>query len=551
MTGNNKIKDLKRKALGMLNKKIDAENKLIDISDSMCLAKWGQISFNVRRATFSSCCLSTAVKIDKFAAKKDYNYLFQNIDIIKQKKNMISGEKDSSCDFCWQIEKDTGKVARERVYKSLDVGFGRVYDEVKSKTVYNLINPNYLEVSFSNECNFRCIYCYPFASSRLEKESNTFGPYSTSDRKNSIEMSAKEGKENKDELIPVFWKWFETNAYQLETLCITGGEPTMQPNAMKLIDHLAENKYGELDLKINTNLSSSKDRMDSFLLKLSRIPKENVKSITLFVSLDSIGRGAEFVRDGLDFEFLQSNVRYVLEKMPHILISFTCTFSVFSFFGYDKLIDYILSLKEAYGKTRQIYLVTYPIRNPRYLRLSLLNRKQESYKEVVQSLYQKASFLNKQKIHGKKSFTDFEFDMLERVIKSFDEAVTDQDVTNFYWYINEISERRGIEHYTRVFPELLEFNNFARKLCLDEVHRIVLNFHYLDDYINDSDISSFFEYLKQHKRPSKEYIGITSYVLKCKVSDFKISYIKVIKSHSKIIKDSHQKDFFFRCFKIF
>ena len=50
-------------------------------------------------------------------------------------------------------------------------------------------NPKYVEVSFSNTCNFKCSYCGPQYSSKWVEEINQFGPYKTSTRFNDIELS--------------------------------------------------------------------------------------------------------------------------------------------------------------------------------------------------------------------------------------------------------------------------------------------------------------------------------------------------------------------------
>ena len=39
------------------------------------------------------------------------------------------------------------------------------------------VNPEYIEVSFGNECNLKCGYCHPKASSSFYKEIEKYGPY--------------------------------------------------------------------------------------------------------------------------------------------------------------------------------------------------------------------------------------------------------------------------------------------------------------------------------------------------------------------------------------
>ena len=48
-------------------------------------------------------------------------------------------------------------------------------------------NPKYVEVSFSNTCNFKCSYCGPQYSSKWMEEINEFGAYELSFKYNSID----------------------------------------------------------------------------------------------------------------------------------------------------------------------------------------------------------------------------------------------------------------------------------------------------------------------------------------------------------------------------
>ena len=75
---------------------------------------------------------------------------------------MLNGERPKECDYCWRIEDGNGEGLSDRHHKSLsDFSFNK-HDEIAQLTGdEDDIYPTYLEISFSNVCNFKCSYCGP------------------------------------------------------------------------------------------------------------------------------------------------------------------------------------------------------------------------------------------------------------------------------------------------------------------------------------------------------------------------------------------------------
>ena len=74
-------------------------------------------------------------------------------------------------------------------------------------------NPKYMEVSFSNKCNFKCSYCGPSFSSSWAQEIEKHGPYPTTDLFNNFDWLKQSGrmpiKLNLDNpYVEAFWKWW-------------------------------------------------------------------------------------------------------------------------------------------------------------------------------------------------------------------------------------------------------------------------------------------------------------------------------------------------------
>ena len=78
-----------------------------------------------------------------------------------------------------------------------------------------------------------------------------------------------------------------------------------------------------------------------------------VKNFAVFVSLDSVDHQAEYIRDGLDFDVLKTNVNTLLAETNNTTLTFINTFNVLSIPKFKDYLKYILELRQAYSKEAQ------------------------------------------------------------------------------------------------------------------------------------------------------------------------------------------------------
>lgn len=134
---------------------------------------------------------------------------------------------------------------------------------------------DYIRVSLNEECNFRCIYCYPFQDSRLRSKQLTEERYLT-----------------KDEIIN-FVKI--ASHFGVKHLRLTGGEPLLRKEICEIIGEIQKSKLIE-DLSITTNASllgkkilELKDAgLKRINISLDSLNKERFKKITGSNSFDSV-----------------------------------------------------------------------------------------------------------------------------------------------------------------------------------------------------------------------------------------------------------------------
>ena len=170
------------------------------------------------------------------------------------------------------------------------------------------INPRYVEVSFSNTCNFKCAYCGPQFSSKWVEEIEKHGPYKDVDNFNEIDHLRAKGempykKSEHNPYIDAFWEWWPDLFPDLHTFRITGGEPLLSKDTFKVLEYIRDNPdvNPNINLSINTNLGVPDKLIDKFIALAKDLCENNkVRELIVFTSIEAQGAQAEYTRHGLD-----------------------------------------------------------------------------------------------------------------------------------------------------------------------------------------------------------------------------------------------------------
>ena len=293
----------------MLNNVFDkTKNKLDEVGCGMCLAKWTQVTLHLQMGHTHS-CHHPATHFIPLDELKDNPSALHNTNYKKlQRKQMLEGGKPKECDYCWNIE-DSSNAFSDRIYKSSEPWSAPYFEEIKKLGWEQNYNPKYVEVAFSNHCNFKCSYCGPSFSSQWMQEIEQHGGYKTSTGFNNLDyLKASKmlpiSHREENPYVDAFWKWWPDLYRDLHTFRITGGEPLLAKDTFKVLDYIIEQPEPnrKLNLSLNTNLGVPDKLFNSFVDKIKRIIDENrVNEVILFTSADTWGPQAEYIRNGLVF----------------------------------------------------------------------------------------------------------------------------------------------------------------------------------------------------------------------------------------------------------
>ena len=299
-----------------------------------CLAKWTQVTMHLQIGHTHSCHHPGTHPIPEREIRRNpsalHNTRFKKI----RRKEMLEGKRPSECDYCWNVEDNSNEFS-DRVFKSGEPWSHPHMKEIKALDWKADFNPKYVEVSFSNACNFKCSYCSPQFSTRWMEEIEQYGGYPTTDNFNDLSYLRQEDKmpipiSQENPYVEAFWKWWPELYRDLYTFRITGGEPLMSKDTWAVLDYIIEQETPNknLSLAINSNLGVPDKLIDKFIDKINKITEENrVKDFVIFTSCDTKGEQAEYIRNGLVYNQFIDNVNKILEKCPRVNITFMTTYN--------------------------------------------------------------------------------------------------------------------------------------------------------------------------------------------------------------------------------
>ena len=438
-----------------------AKQELDKISPSMCLAKWNQVSLHLPTGLTNSCYHPPLHEIDAGSLASNPAALHNTVEKISQRRQMIAGERPAGCSYCWKLE-DTGEMS-DRHYRSGEPWAMEDIENIKLDPFNNKHTPRYVEVNFNNACNFKCSYCSPQFSTTWGKEINLYGAYPTTPSHNAPEHFSGRRKPipNKDPnpYVEAFWRWWPDLYKGLKHFRMTGGEPMMDVNTYRVFDYIIDHPKKDLHLNVTSNMCPPDPKLKTkYFNAVSHIcHEEKVEHFMQFVSVDSWGPQAEYIRHGLNYNQLMNNVDNFLTMIPvRNSVTFIITYNNLSVINLRRLLEDIQQLREKHSKTYQRIWFDIPLlRQPLWQQITLLP---ESYQKIHKDniLWMQENSGEDQKNY--KLFKDFEIQKMQRNLSYWQKNYADdkQQKKNFYEFFTEHDRRRGTR-FNKIFPEMLEF----------------------------------------------------------------------------------------------
>lgn len=457
---------------------IKVKEQLDTVSPTFCIAKWKQVTMHLQNGMTHSCHHPSPHVVPVSEIKRNPTALHNSEFKKEQRKLMLEGQRPAECDYCWRVE-DSAKPDSysDRFYKSADKWALPYLQDIASKPWDDNVDPSYVEVSFSNVCNFKCSYCAPHISSKWMEEIEQYGAYPTSDGYNNLEwiksgnmMPIPNRAENP--YVDAFWEWWPKMYNSLEHFRITGGEPLLSRNTFKVLDYIIANPNPNLEVSINTNLNPPEDLFNVFLDKIKIIINEKkLKKFKLFTSAEAHGRQSEYIRFGMNYDKWLSNLHRVYQEVPECTFTIMSTYNLLSVPSYGKFLGDMLEIKKEYGRhdnwLNPLLLDIPFLRHPFHQSIFIIE------KDMIPMIYDQVTqmYQNLEYKHwmgtANRGFFEYEADKLKRIWEMAEAYVPDEYCTisrkNFVAFVDEHDKRRGT-NFLETFPEFEQTYNRWKNL---------------------------------------------------------------------------------------
>jgi hypothetical protein len=417
------------------------KDKLNIVGPGFCLEKWTNSRIYLHTGNTHSCHHPRPHFISIEEIAKSPSALHNTIYKKEQRRQMLEGQRPSECEYCWKVEDSNPNIFSDRHIASSRDHSIKDFDIITNSSWDKNHNPSFLEISFSNVCNFACAYCNPNLSSKWLGEIEQYGAYPTSANYNSLGGKIYLEKED-NPYVDAFWKWWPEVYPGLDTLRVTGGEPLLTKHTYKLIERISQVPNPKLNLSFNSNFGVD---MTKFINAMSKITVgKDVNKIRIFTSNESHGLKSEYIRYGIDYNVWLSNIELVLEALPDINVGIMVTYNILAVSSFTMFLKDIKNITDRFGTNRVTMSIQY-LRDPSFLDIRLLPKEWRSYLE--ESLdYIESNFNDPEAV-----------EKFKQVIAYFDTEIEDKELKlqDLKMFIKEYDLRRKL-NFSSVFPEYVK-----------------------------------------------------------------------------------------------
>ena len=224
------------------------------------------------------------------------------------RRNMLSGEPSVQCRKCYTQEALNIKSMRQWANRTFADHITDV-NMTSDDGHHSEFKMRYIDVRFSNICNFSCRICDPWLSSAWWEDAKKL----RGDIDHPKLLVA--GTDLLEQIIP--------HLKYTEEIYFAGGEPLLMSEHYSILNYLVDQNLTHIRLKYNTNLSVLTYKNIRVLDLWKHFPNVEVSA-----SLDGSGKHAEYMRKGTRWDDILDNWNLIKSVAPHVVMKVHCTISV-------------------------------------------------------------------------------------------------------------------------------------------------------------------------------------------------------------------------------
>ena len=345
-----------------------------------------------------------------------------NNDSYKQMRlKMLSGERCTECKSCYQAEDAGVNSFRQSVNRDY-TEFLNFADDTNPDGSLDTMKLKYLDIRWSNICNFKCRSCSSTYSSSWATEDNKQGQHK--------QVFIFAGGENNDFL----YEQIKPYISEVKEIYFAGGEPLLMDKHYDILKHLIATGNTNIKIRYNSNLSSLTFKQTSVLDLWKQF-----SNVHLNVSVDSWNHRAEYIREGTVWSTLKQNIKTVKTECPHIHIGISTVVSVFNVYTLPEFTEYMSSTQLIDSLTTASF---YCLINPNFYSFDIFDS--ETKNNIIEKL-------------SNRQYNNHIKPQINNVIKHLKSSTVNLDLQKQFKKHTDYYDSIRNKNFIDTFPELKEF----------------------------------------------------------------------------------------------
>ena len=386
-------------------------------SKTFCILPWVHFYANPD-GTVLPCCIGDHHKPLGNVRDNTIKEIWNNNQYKTMRLKMLNGERCDECSACYHSEDNGIKSARQ--HQNIEFqDFNKLAYFTNTDGSLDSMDLKYLDIRWSNICNFKCRSCSSTYSSSWATEDNKHG--------HTKPVFILSGGENNDYLL----SQIKPHLANIREFYFAGGEPLLTDKHYEILDYLIEIGNTDVKLRYNTNLSNLHYKDKSVIDYWKQFSR-----VEVYASLDSWGNRAEYIREGTVWEEIETNVLKIRQEAPAVKLGVS---SVVSAFNVATLIPFLDKITDMFGNN--LNLNFYNLINPHYYSTSIIpdNLRESIIEKLENTRYNNS--INRQ---------------LDNVITHLKNSVYSEELRLEFLNVTDHYDEIRNRHFVEIFPELAE-----------------------------------------------------------------------------------------------
>ena len=388
-----------------------------------CILPWIHLCIYPSAKVFTCCAANFKNEIGNLN-DSSLDKIWNSERITKLRRRMLKNLPCRECERCYE-EEENGLISLRR---KMNERFKHCQGELeKTKKDGSLadINWRYLDVRFSNECNFRCRTCGPYLSSSwCNEEKGMYG--GEAKLPSRLKLNKQDGS---------LWEFIEKSLPVVEEIYFAGGEPLLSDEHYEILEKLLAIGKKDVKLLYNTNFSSLSFKGRDIFKYWNKFD-----NVLIAASLDAMKERGEYIRKGQNWIRTEKNMMALKKNCPQVKFLIFPTISIFNVWHLPDFHKYLVANGFISINDIRLNILFHPVE----YRVQVLPKK---YKKLA-----KVKLLEHLKYLRKNKGTEMIIAEFKQLLKFMEARDLSDKIDTFLSKTKRLDKIRG-EEFFMVFPE--------------------------------------------------------------------------------------------------